>query len=556
MTNSTINKIILSATTAMFLTACGGGGGSSTPTPTAAEIASTRIQAYAENGGTAPVLQDYIDAGVTGVTAANLDRYNVLVEARTGDDVDTVQELNDLVANIPDLPDREAPVIHLSGTTAVTVAYQGTYNDAGATVTDNKDTGLSVTVSGDTVDTDVPAVYVIKYDAVDAAGNHATQVIRTVTVTADPNTAPVATPQPVLIDEDTTDNAITLAGTDAENDALTYTIVTDPIHGALSGTAPAVTYTPNANFAGTDTFTFTVNDGKVDSAAATVTITVTDLPEIISPLKTGQTLSYNASGVEDNTILDDGHYKKGVTPSYTRDADTNTTTDNLTGLVWEDNARNTAYAATVAGFCDASKGWRIPTMPELKTLVNYSRVTPAIDKNFFIHEPDHANYYRTTDTATSINFGSGETKINRSDDRYIRCVKGTSAISDDFTRDSTTNTVTDNFRKLVWQDNPTGTEDAEVKTWTEAIDYCEGLSGDWRLPNINELESITERSGNNVKEGFDHINGYKSGDYWTSTTWADAGDQGKAWYIRYSTGAVTIATKARANNVRCVKDAN
>src|SRR5207253_725817 len=46
-------------------------------------------------------------------------------------------------------------------------------------------------------------------------------------------------------------------------------------HGTLSGTAPALTYTPAANYNGPDTFTFKANDGTLDSNAATVTITVT-----------------------------------------------------------------------------------------------------------------------------------------------------------------------------------------------------------------------------------------------------------------------------------------
>ncbi|MAT77078.1 hypothetical protein CMK14_18275, partial [Candidatus Poribacteria bacterium] len=49
--------------------------------------------------------------------------------------------------------------------------------------------------------------------------------------------------------------------------------------------APNLVYTPNANFNGSDSFTFKVNDGKTDSAEATVTLTVTpvdDPPLIVS----------------------------------------------------------------------------------------------------------------------------------------------------------------------------------------------------------------------------------------------------------------------------------
>ena len=95
------------------------------------------------------------------------------------------------------------------------------------------------------------------------------------------NVTPVATAQSLTVNEDTTDNAITLAGTDADGNSLTYTIATQPTNGTLSGTAPNVTYTPKADFFGTETFTFTVNDGTVDSAPATVTITVSDVAEPI-----------------------------------------------------------------------------------------------------------------------------------------------------------------------------------------------------------------------------------------------------------------------------------
>jgi photosystem II stability/assembly factor-like uncharacterized protein len=93
------------------------------------------------------------------------------------------------------------------------------------------------------------------------------------------NDVPVATAQSVTTDEDTA-KAITLAGTDVEGSALTYTLVTQPTKGALSGTAPALTYTPTNNYNGSDSFTFKVNDGTVDSAVATVSITVNSVNDI------------------------------------------------------------------------------------------------------------------------------------------------------------------------------------------------------------------------------------------------------------------------------------
>jgi hypothetical protein len=55
--------------------------------------------------------------------------------------------------------------------------------------------------------------------------------------------------------------------------------VTTPAHGTLSGTAPNLTYTPDSNFNGSDSFTFKANDGHADSNVATVSITVTPVQD-------------------------------------------------------------------------------------------------------------------------------------------------------------------------------------------------------------------------------------------------------------------------------------
>ena len=69
--------------------------------------------------------------------------------------------------------------------------------------------------------------------------------------------------------------SIILVGSDPDGDPLTYRVVTGPSHGKLSGTAPKLKYTPNANFNGSDSFTFNVNDGRVEGVPVTVLITVT-----------------------------------------------------------------------------------------------------------------------------------------------------------------------------------------------------------------------------------------------------------------------------------------
>lgn len=92
-----------------------------------------------------------------------------------------------------------------------------------------------------------------------------------------PNSAPVATDDAILTQEDTATNGA-LSASDADGDPLTYSIVANGSKGIATITNAATgafTYTPNANENGTDAFTFKANDGTLDSNTATITVTIT-----------------------------------------------------------------------------------------------------------------------------------------------------------------------------------------------------------------------------------------------------------------------------------------
>ena len=80
-----------------------------------------------------------------------------------------------------DGPDITPPVITLNGLNEIRVAKDSVYTDLGASATDNKDASVTVTQVG-IVDTSAVGIYTITYSAVDAAGNQAAKVIRTVIV--------------------------------------------------------------------------------------------------------------------------------------------------------------------------------------------------------------------------------------------------------------------------------------------------------------------------------------------------------------------------------------
>ena len=83
------------------------------------------------------------------------------------------------------------------------------------------------------------------------------------------NSAPTAISKRVTLDEDTP-TKISLSGTDPDSNKLKFISIKAPIHGIYDGDV----YTPDRNYDGNDSFTFKVNDGKLDSAPATVYITI------------------------------------------------------------------------------------------------------------------------------------------------------------------------------------------------------------------------------------------------------------------------------------------
>ncbi|MEZ4864024.1 MAG: Ig-like domain-containing protein [Caldilineaceae bacterium] len=163
-------------------------------------------------------------------------------------------------------------------------------------------------------------------------------------VTGCRNSAPVATAQSVSTDQDTA-TAITLAGTDANDDPLTYTVVTNPSNGTLSGTAPNLTYTPTSGYTGSDSFTFRVNDG-IENSAATATVDITVNATVLDDDNDGVT---NNLDLCPNTPTGEAVNADGCSPSQLDD-DNDGVTNNL------DQCPNTPTGEAVnADGCSASQ---------------------------------------------------------------------------------------------------------------------------------------------------------------------------------------------------------
>lgn len=142
---------------------------------------------YVDAGATA---SDVEDGDITGSIVVGGDTVNpsiagsyvITYDVTDSDGNDAVQ-----VTRTVNVADTIAPVITLTGDAIVNlVVDQDTYTEQGATWTDAIDGIGAAVVGGDTVDMSTIGAYVVTYDVTDAAGNAATQVTRTVNVTAAP----------------------------------------------------------------------------------------------------------------------------------------------------------------------------------------------------------------------------------------------------------------------------------------------------------------------------------------------------------------------------------
>jgi len=266
---------------------------------------------------------------------------------------------------------------------------------------------------------------------------------------------------------------------------------------------------------------------------------------------TRQTKCYNREGAEvscplrGEALYGQDAQHSGNQPSYTDNGD-GTTTDNVTGLIWQrspdtnrdgdidaadkltiDEAEAYCSELKVAGYSD----WRLPTIKELYSLILFtgtdpsgyegsdtSGLVPFIDTDYFDFAfGDTAAGERIIDSqyasstlyvsqsseqlAFGVNFADGRIKgygLNtpRGEKMFlVIAVRGDSAYATNDFLDNRDGTVTDSATGLMWSQMDSG----EGFDWYEALEWVEekntesylGFS-DWRLPNAKELQSLVD----------------------------------------------------------------
>lgn len=276
-------------------------------------------------------------------------------------------------------------------------------------------------------------------------------------------------------------------------------------------------------------------------------------------------------------------------PSYT-DNNGQTTTDNVTGLVWQRsgdingdgtiNVSDKLSQAAAVTYCnDLTLGgisdWRLPDIKTLYSLMSFygSDATTAGENIPFINtdyfefgygdtsagERAIDSQWATTSIYVDTVMGGQQAMfgLNLADGRikgyptqnktfYVKCVSGNEAYGQNDFTDNNDGTISDSTTGLTWQQQ----DSEDTKSWQEALSYCNALEeagySDWRLPDAKELHSIvdyTRSPATTNSAAIDELfaaSSYKSvlgetdwGYYWTSTTHATTTSGASAVYISF-----------------------
>jgi hypothetical protein len=230
--------------------------------------------------------------------------------------------------------------------------------------------------------------------------------------------------------------------------------------------------------------------------------------------------------------------------SYT-DNGNGTVTDNVTGLMWQqspdtdgdgdiDAADKLTYDEAIAGASAQTTGgytdWRLPTIKELYSLINFdgrdpsgyegtdtSNLIPFIDRDYFdfaYGDTDAGERIIDSQYASSSMYVDGELLfgVNFADGRikgyglqmpfgpgektfFVTYVRGNTAYGINNFTENGDGTITDRATSLMWTQDDSGTS----LNWQEALGWAQTKNNesylgysDWRIPNAKELQSIVD----------------------------------------------------------------
>ena len=296
-----------------------------------------------------------------------------------------------------------------------------------------------------------------------------------------------------------------------------------------------------------------ISDNTEDEGNSNVNVSTKSMSYVV--VDTGQVTCYDDSAeitcpAEGEAFYGQDAQHVGHQASYTNNGD-GTVTDNVTGLLWQqspdtdgdgdiDAADKLTYDEAVAGASEQTTGgyndWRLPTIKELYSLMDFSGVDPSgyegtdtsglipfINTDYFdfaygdtsarerVIDSQYASstlYVANTAgdrgrTLFGVNFadgrikGYGLTMPGSSSEKtfFVMYVRGNTKYGQNDFADNGDGTITDSATGLMWSqdDSGSGLDWEAALAWVEAKNNATYLGySDWRLPNVKELQSIVD----------------------------------------------------------------
>ncbi len=251
--------------------------------------------------------------------------------------------------------------------------------------------------------------------------------------------------------------------------------------------------------------------------------------------------------------------------------------DTVTGLTWEvktddgsihdfensyswNDARDIFIPALNQAAFGGCSDWRLPEIHELSYLIDRGTIDPAVDTDYF---PLVALYYWTATPDPSAALGPYYVQFFTGYEyNFIKDGDGAMAVRGDIAQrgmfvDNGDGTVSDQGTGLMWQQ----AGPAQTMDWQEALAYCENLElagySDWRLPNVNELQSLVDYTRYGPSIDTDFFPAAVAASYRTSTS-IPGGYTDRAWVVDFDLGYVDFyfgSGKSALHYVRAVRGA-
>lgn len=537
-------KTLVALAIASALAACDGGGLTPPTSPltgeqdtTAPVIALIGNSSVAVEEGTA-----YTDAGAaaTDDIDGNIDGDIVTggdtVDASTADTYTITYNVSDAAGNAAEevtrtvtVADTTIPVISITGDNPQSIDQDASYTDAGATATDNIDSGISnseIVTGGDTVDTSTVGAYSVTYTVSDSSGNEATatRVVNVIDVTA-----------PVITLSGDNPQTVALGGTYTEAGATATDAVDDD--STISGNIVIVSTAVDTSTAGSYTVTYNVSD-DAGNAATQVTRTVTvPAPAIPRPVLNDSGLTWGGNYPNGNNLDCTGETIAEQDCSHGRDKEEeygnlSKTGAGAAGFDFTKLGVNGGALAATATAWDCVKDNHTGLIWEVKT--DTAQGTDLHSK---------ADTYTWYNTDSSTNGGADGT-VNEPAYVFVAVAIAMAAGADGTVNESA--------------DVCTGYSSGDTATYcnTEAFVARVNSAGhcgatDWRLPTAYELQSIVDFGRSNPAIDTAYFPNTETTLYWSSSP--SAYSSYGAWVVGFNYGYDDDGDRLNGNHVRLVR---